>query len=149
MVQGEFVAAIQVRHMHGIPASAVRGRQIHARLRRVCLHILHLMDMWLMEFRRILAPGGYALFTVHDEHTWEYLSANEAQRTFVDHTGMETFSGRFEHDIGFLRAGGSWDQVVSFLRTDWITREWGQYLDVVSFEPRSQSYQTTVVLRKS
>ena len=115
----------------------------------VFTHILHLMDMWLMEFRRILAPGGYALFTVHDGHTWQYLSINETQRPFVDPAGMETFPGRFEHDIGFLRAGGSWDQVVSFLRTDWITREWGQYLDVVSFEPRSQSYQTTVVLRKS
>lgn len=35
----------------------------------VFTHILQLIDMWLMEFRRILAPGGYALFTIHDEHT--------------------------------------------------------------------------------
>ena len=114
----------------------------------VFTHILHLMDMWLMEFCRILAPGGYALFTVHDEHTWQYLSEHEIQRRVVDAAGIEKFSGRLEHEIGFLQAGGNWDQVVSFLRTDWITREWGQYLDVVSFEPRSPSYQTTVVLRK-
>jgi SAM-dependent methyltransferase len=115
----------------------------------VFTHILHLMDMWLMEFRRILEPGGYALFTVHDESTWQFLSENESHRRLVDAAGIEKFSGRLEHEIGFLKDGGNWDQVVSFLRTDWITREWGQYLDVVSFEPRSPSYQTTVVLRKS
>lgn len=115
----------------------------------VFTHILHLMDMWLMEFRRIMAPGGYALFTVHDEHTWQYLSETKNQRRFVDPTGLVEFAGRLAHEVGFLQAGGDWGQVVSFLRTDWITREWGQYLDVVSFEPRSQSYQTTVVLRKS
>lgn len=58
------------------------------------------------------------------------------------------FSRRFEHGVGLLYAGGSWDRVVRFRRNDSIEREWAQYLDVVSFEPRSQSYQTTVVLRK-
>jgi len=68
----------------------------------------------------------------------------------VDAAGLEDFSGRLEHEIGFLKAGDAWEQVVSFLRTGWITREWGQYLDVVLIEPpRSQSYQITAVLRKS
>ncbi len=44
----------------------------------VFTHILHLMDTWVMEFRRILKPGGLALFTVHDEHTWEYLASRES-----------------------------------------------------------------------
>lgn len=115
----------------------------------VFTHILHLMDMWLMEFRRIMAPGGYALFTVHDEHTWQYLSENEPERHIIDSAGSADFSGQFEHELGFLQAGGNWAHVVSFLKTDWIKREWGQYFDVVSFEPLSPRYQTTVVLRKS
>jgi putative ABC transport system substrate-binding protein len=76
-------------------------------------------------------------------------SETKNQRRFVDPDGLVEFAGRLPHEVGFLEAGGGWKQVVSFLRTDWIAREWGQYLDVVSFEPRSQSYQTTVVLRKS
>jgi SAM-dependent methyltransferase len=115
----------------------------------VFTHLLHLMDMWLMEFRRILRPGGHALFTVHDEHTWRVLcSSSEAQKRIVDPSHPESFAGSLDHDVTFLYAGGSWDRVVSFLRSDWIRRDWSQYLDVVSFEPQSESYQTTVVLRK-
>ncbi len=114
----------------------------------VFTHILHLMDMWVMEFRRILRPGGLALFTVHDEHTWGHLGNQPAQRRIVDPAGLEDFSGTLDHEAGFLQAGGDWSRVVSFLRSDWIRREWGQYLDVVSLEPLSETYQTTVVLRK-
>ena len=92
MVQGESVAPVQVPDLTLVYAGSV------------FTHILHLMDMWLMEFRRILAPGGYALFTVHDEHTWQCLSENETQRRFVDSAGIEAFSGRLEHEIGFPQA---------------------------------------------
>src|SRR5262245_60238560 len=114
----------------------------------VFTHILHLMDMWVMEFRRILRPGGLALFTVHDEHTWEHLAKQRDQQRFVDPAGLEDFSGTLSNEVCFLQAGGDWREVVSFLRSDWIRRDWGQYLDVVSVEPLSESYQTTVVLRK-
>ncbi len=114
----------------------------------VFTHILHLMDMWIMEFRRILKPGGLALFTIHDEHTWQYLASHEEQRRFVDPRRLENFSGTLAHELSFLSAGGDWSTVVSFVRSDWIRREWGQYLEVVSLEPRSESYQTTVVLRR-
>ena len=114
----------------------------------VFTHILHLMDMWVMEFRRILRPGGLALFTVHDEHTWTHLANRQGQRRFVDPDGVEDFAGTLGHEVAFLQAGGDWSRVVSFLRSDWIAREWGQYLEVVSVEPLSESYQTTVVLRK-
>ncbi len=30
----------------------------------VFTHIFHLIDSWLMEFRRVLAPGGHAIFTI-------------------------------------------------------------------------------------
>jgi SAM-dependent methyltransferase len=114
----------------------------------VFTHILHLMDAWMMEFRRILKPGGLALFTVHDEHTWEYLATHEEEKRLVDPGRLEQFAGTLNHEVSFLYAGGSWINVVSFLRSDWIKREWGQYLEVVSVEPLSESYQTTVVLRK-
>jgi SAM-dependent methyltransferase len=114
----------------------------------VFTHILHLMDMWVMEFRRILKPGGLALFTVHDEHTWQYLATRKDQKRIVDPGGLEEFAGTLDHEVSFLQAGGDWNRVVSFLRSDWIMREWGQYLEVVSVEPLSESYQATVVLRK-
>ena len=34
-----------------------------------------------MELRRILKPGGYGLFTVHDENTWKYLAKDDEMRT--------------------------------------------------------------------
>ena len=46
----------------------------------VFTHIISLSDAWLMELRRILVPGGYGLFSVHDEHTWQLLSQNEVTR---------------------------------------------------------------------
>jgi len=114
----------------------------------VFTHILHLMDMWIMEFRRILRPGGLALFTVHDEHSARYLATHEGERRLVDPDGRAAFGSGLDHEVSFVSAGGRWDRVAGFLRSDWIARDWGQYLDVVSFEPLSQSYQTTVVLRK-
>jgi SAM-dependent methyltransferase len=114
----------------------------------VFTHILHLMDAWVMEFRRILKPGGLALFTVHDEHTWDYLATREGQKHIVDPDRLGEFKGTLDHEVSFLYAGGGWDRVVSFLRSDWIKRDWGQYLELVSVEPRSESYQSTVVLRK-
>ena len=115
----------------------------------VFTHILHIMDAWVMEFRRILRPGGLALFTVHDEHTWDYLASHEDQKRVVDPDRRTDFGGKLEHDVSFLYAGENWTRVVSFLRSDWIRRDWGQYLEIVSVEPRSESYQTTIVLRKA
>jgi SAM-dependent methyltransferase len=111
-------------------------------------HIVHLIDMWLMEFRRILAPGGRALFTVHDENTWEYFGKNGRETN--PWVPNEQFSGGLKDDVVVLCDANApfWGSTFTFFRTEWITEEWGKFLDVVAIEPFAEWYQTAVVLRK-
>jgi ubiquinone/menaquinone biosynthesis C-methylase UbiE len=113
----------------------------------VFTHLFHLVDMWLMEFRRVLAPGGCALFTILDQHTWQYLAENKGKKPFW--LGKADLSKGMQDDVVFLGGeNGYWDQVYTFFKTDWIERDWGQYFDVIAIEPFFDSYQTAVLLRK-
>ncbi len=114
----------------------------------VFTHMVHLIDAWLMEFRRILVPGGHAVFTIHDEHTWNYLGQSPDHRP--PWVGNEDLTRGLAADMVVFCDGTtpSWGSTFSFFRTDWIAREWGQYFDVVSFEPFAADYQTAVVLKK-
>lgn len=111
-------------------------------------HVVHLIDTWLMEFRRILAPGGRALFTVHDEHTWEYFGKDGRETN--PWVTNEQFSEGLTDDVVVLcdADAPSWGSTFTFFRTEWITEEWSKYLDVVAIEPFAEWYQTAVVLRK-
>lgn len=115
----------------------------------VFTHLFHLVDMWLMEFRRVLAPGGYALFTIHDEHTWRWFSEQAADRR-PRWLANEDFSGELSDAVVVFRRENSpsWNTIYTFFHTDWVASEWGRYLDVVSFEPLAEDYQTAVLLRK-
>jgi SAM-dependent methyltransferase len=69
----------------------------------VFTHLYQLVDAWLMEFRRILAPGGYALFTIHDENTWKWLmdraDNREALGPWNDWPAVFNHGERMERDI--------------------------------------------------
>jgi SAM-dependent methyltransferase len=114
----------------------------------VFTHIVHLIDTWLMEFRRILVPGGRALFTVHDENTWDHFGKDGGETN--PWVTNEQFSGGLKDDVVVLCDANapSWDTTFTFFRTEWITEEWGKYLDVVAIEPFAEGFQTAVVLRK-
>jgi hypothetical protein len=106
-----------------------------------------------MEFRRIMKPGGIALFTIHDEETRRYMAEHPERHQGWRELGWtseesELTSGRLYNDIEVIGDRRGWGQVTSFFSQDYIRSEWGAYFDVVSFEPRSESYQTAVVLRK-
>jgi SAM-dependent methyltransferase len=114
----------------------------------VFTHMIHLIDMWLMEFRRILAPGGHALFTIHDEHTWQWF-AQHPDEAPVWAPG-EDFSKALDGDLVVFQSAqdASWFETFTCFRTDWVAEEWGRYLEVVAIEPLAEDYQTAVVLRK-
>lgn len=108
-------------------------------------HLVHLIDAWLMEFRRILAPGGHAIFTIMDEHTIGYF--REVPEDRPDWLSADDVAAGLSGDI-MLFGGNDWGHSFTLFRTDWVKREWGQYLDVISIEPRAEAYQSAVVLAK-
>ena len=111
-------------------------------------HMVHLIDTWLMEFRRILAPGGLAVFTVHDENTLRFFEKDgDGTNPWVSN---EQLAGGLKDDVVVLcdATAPFWGSMFTFFRTDWIADEWGKYLDVVAIEPFADAYQSAVILRK-
>ncbi|HEV8606401.1 MAG TPA: class I SAM-dependent methyltransferase [Tepidisphaeraceae bacterium] len=108
-------------------------------------HLYHLIDVWLMEFRRILAPGGHAIFTIHDEHTLQYFrEVPEDRPNWLD---PQDLSPNPTGDLTIF-GNGDWDRVFTVFNTDWVRKEWGQYFQIISIEPRAEAYQTAVILQK-
>jgi len=117
----------------------------------VFTHIYHLLDTWLMEIRRILVPGGCALFTIHDEHSWQWLREHWKNSPFWQRwLREEELANDLRDDLYVLRHGhgGAWNELQVFFRTDWIRQEWSHYFDIISIEPRFEAYQSLVILRK-
>ncbi len=121
----------------------------------VFTHLYRLVDAWLMELRRILAPGGYALFTIHDDNTWKWLmdraDNREALGPWNDWPAVFNHGERMERDVYVFRQGteaAGWSSVQTFFRADWIAREWGRSLRVVAIEPLFEVYQSMVLLQK-
>lgn len=112
----------------------------------VFTHLIHLVDMWLAEFRRILVPGGLAIFTIHDEETVKY---------YIDHNALaqcyhgDDIASGISHDVTVYRSRDQWSHVFTYFKADYIRSEWGKYFEVVSLEPRAEMYQTAVVLRNT
>ena len=117
----------------------------------VFTHVIHLIDMWLMEFRRILVPGGYALFTIQDEHSWQWILEHKDWNGFWSpFISKEELSNGMQHDIYALLSNenNDWDSVHTFFKTKWIRQEWGRYFEIVAIEPLAVDFQSIVVLRK-
>src|SRR5262249_52307656 len=81
VVQGESVAPVQVPDLYSFPLLAFQGWRVHSRLCWISLHSYPASNGHVANgVSSHSGTGGYALFTVHDEHTWQYLSENETQR---------------------------------------------------------------------
>jgi SAM-dependent methyltransferase len=114
----------------------------------VLTHIASLSDAWLMELRRILKPGGYGLFTVHDEHTWQLLIKDDVLR---GNFGLkkEDIARAEKEDLVVIDGPDLPSENVNvFCSTARIRREWGQYFEIVSHDPYAYYHQSMVVLRK-
>ena len=109
----------------------------------VFTHIYHCYDLWLMEFRRILKKGGYAIFTVVDEYCWEYMRKNGKLEWMPE----QDFTQGLPHDLT-VYGGEIWGGTFVFVKRDWVKKEWGRYLQVIEIEPAVEGYQTAILLRK-
>jgi len=110
----------------------------------VFTHLEHFPDLWLMEMQRVMQPGGYAVFTIHDEYTVQYLLKHGRLPWLPTDLSLSEIN---QHEVTIIR-GKTWGQTVTFFRDDYIQREWGRYFEVVEIRPYSEGYQSAVVLRK-
>lgn len=113
----------------------------------VFTHTKYLWDTWLMEFKRVLKPGGLVMQSVQCEAAWEFYHKNRHEKWVADgHPASMLREPHMTHD--YLLYG---DPSVSqtFYRKDVIIDFWGRYMEVVDFLPPPQfSYQNWIVLRK-
>jgi ubiquinone/menaquinone biosynthesis C-methylase UbiE len=72
----------------------------------VFTHIADLADAWLLELRRVLAPGGRAYLTFHDSHTRTLLNTTYADVPLAQKAKrLALFDGDFA-----LLAGDRWPE---------------------------------------
>jgi SAM-dependent methyltransferase len=114
----------------------------------VFTHIKYLWDMWLLELRRVLKPGGILIQTIHTEHAWEFyhrhrgedwVRANHSPRVYETPT----------MDLDWFHYG---DIAVSqaFWKRDIARQFWGRYLEVLDVLPPPErfSFQDWMICRK-
>jgi ubiquinone/menaquinone biosynthesis C-methylase UbiE len=108
-------------------------------------HIIHLQDLWLMEFNRVLTKGGYAVFSIHDENTDNFFLKTGKPEWIPDDLTLEEI---LKHDVTVI-PGRDYKDTFAFFKDDWIKKEWGRYFKVVEIRPYAEDYQSAVVLMKN
>jgi SAM-dependent methyltransferase len=121
----------------------------------VFTHLEAFDTSWIMEFRRILRPGGIAWLTIHGDRTWREmdptwpvysgLAHNPAYAPYLDVEHAELPRDR-------LLFRWSPDRSYSanvFYRTDYLRETWGRLLTVRDIFPALPPYQDVIVLQKN
>jgi ubiquinone/menaquinone biosynthesis C-methylase UbiE len=120
-------------------------------------HIDDLADAWLLELKRITAPGGRIFITVHDKHTADLVMNHpEECRSYAHRTDwfrslLMSYDKRAnftksDYDMFSIYPGGPQSQV--FYDIDFLRRHWERILDVLSVTPEAHGYQTAILLKK-
>lgn len=113
----------------------------------VFTHIKYLADMWLMELRRVLRPGGLLIQTIHTEHAWRFYHESRHEpwvRAALPARVLDTP----EMDVPYFHYG---DIGVSqtFWRRDAARALWGRYLEVLEMRPPPErSFQDWIIARR-
>ena len=112
----------------------------------VFTHIDDLADAWLCEVRRVLAPGGCAYLTVHDESTVELLrgpySEHWLKRQLHENSLFKQNEGRFGM-LAIDRAAG----LQVFYSRAFFLHMLAQAFDIVAVVPHAHGYQTAYIVR--
>ena len=111
---------------------------------------------WLAEIHRVLADGGYALMTIHSEHTWPLLPSHghlfktlqrDPQFRAAFRLGEPMPAGRHVYTYN---ANSIEHNCNVFMDSNYVRRRWSKWFEVVEIAPRAhQGFQSAVVLRKT
>lgn len=112
-------------------------------------HISELADAWLLELRRVMAPGGLAYLTVYDDATVEAIRrTGESPNVRAGIDALEARDGPLSRgfDVAVLNRRPGWAQVI--YSQDYLERVWGQWFEIVERRPEDFHVQTAMVLRR-
>jgi SAM-dependent methyltransferase len=113
----------------------------------VFTHIKYLWDMWLLEARRVLRPGGALIQSVHTERAWEFF-ARHGDETWVRDSLGPLVVQHAEMPDEFVYFG-TLDKNQVFLKKHLVVEFWGRYFrDVKICPPTATTYQDWVVAIK-
>ncbi|MDF1810402.1 MAG: class I SAM-dependent methyltransferase [Phycisphaerales bacterium] len=107
-------------------------------------HTPELWDMWMMELRRIIKPGGWLCVTIHDEQTWEY--CRETPESFISKAcpGLDFANPLESAMLSYGR--GPWSQV--FWRSESWRHRSSMYFDLVDYQPMLIGKQAVALHRR-
>ncbi len=111
-------------------------------------HIKFHWDMWLLELKRILKPGGLLIQTIHTENAWKYYYDNRDESWVINnHSAAMLQSREMIYDY-FYYGDMSVSQV--FWRREIAKKYWERYFTVIDvLQPPERSFQDWMVCRKA
>ncbi len=114
----------------------------------VFTHIKYLWDMWLLELRRVLKPGGLLLQTIHTETAWAFYYDNRNAEWVRQNHSAQMLQTREMPSDWFHYGDISVSQ--AFWKAEVARQQWGRYLDVLDILPpqHDMSFQDLMVCRK-
>lgn len=113
----------------------------------VFTHIKYLWDMWLLELKRVLKPGGLLLQTIHAEPAWEFYHANRDEEWVKQaHSPRMLEEPKMVGDYLYF-GDAACSQV--FWKEEVARRFWGRYFEVIEVAPPpARSFQNWMICRK-
>jgi ubiquinone/menaquinone biosynthesis C-methylase UbiE len=123
----------------------------------VFTHIDDLADAWLLELKRITAPGGRIFITVHDKHTADLVMNHPEEcrpyahridwfRSLLMSFDTKANFTKLDYSMFSIYPGGPLSQV--FYDIDFLHRHWEGILEVLSITPEAYGFQTAILLKK-
>lgn len=112
-------------------------------------HISELADAWILELRRVLAPGGLAYLTVYDEDTIRAIRrTGESPNLVRGLADLEAQVGPAVEDFDVIVLNRRPGRAQVFYGQDYLERVWGGWFEVVERRPEAFHVQTAMVLRR-
>jgi ubiquinone/menaquinone biosynthesis C-methylase UbiE len=111
---------------------------------------------WILELRRVLAPGGMLYITTLDRGVWDLLKTPEYEwlrQSLSRGNKDDDFLKLIKEDMPGDRFIWEYSSVESyninvFLSREYIQRSWSKFFEIVSYQPFGHGYQTAITLRK-
>ncbi len=129
----------------------------------VFTHMDEFEESWLLEFRRVLKPGGIAFISLHTERTWDGLKdpANPIRQHLTNHPYKSVESATnpvppswFEQPMPAERVvlrymPSPFQNMHTFYTTPYISEKWGRFFEIREFFQHAHgTHQDGVLLAK-